>query len=194
MSNIIRVKYKRLKIMEKHAFSRIVEGYRERLFMHLVPIVKVLVLLMMANGAPVILKRLLGARLAFPVDGNIPFADGRPIFGPSKTIRGVIISLAVTAAIAPALGLDWRVGLLIAVAAMAGDLLSSFIKRRAGLSSGGMALGLDQIPESLFPFLVVRGDLDLTAGDIVAGVAGFLVGELLLSQILYRFGVRDRPY
>jgi len=30
--------------------------------------------------------------------------------------------------------------------------------------------------------------------DLPVEVDAFLVGELLLSQILYRFGVRDRPY
>jgi ethanolamine transporter EutH len=162
--------------------------------MHLVAVVKILVLLMMANGTPVILKRLMGARPARPLDFGARFRDGRPIFGPSKTLRGLLGSLAVTSLVAPLLGLDWTAGLMVAVFAMLGDVFSSFTKRRLGLESGSMALGLDQIPESLLPFLALRSDLDLSAVDIVAGVATFFVGELVLSRILYRLGVRDRPY
>jgi hypothetical protein len=162
--------------------------------MHLVTVLKLLVLLLAANGTPVILKRLMGSRLALPLDGGARFRDGRPIFGPSKTLRGIVGAVVVTTAVAPLLGFDWRIGLLVALFAMAGDLFSSFTKRRFGLESGGMALGLDQIPESLLPFLATRGDLGLGAVDIVAGVIAFFVGELVLSQILFRLKVRDRPY
>jgi CDP-2,3-bis-(O-geranylgeranyl)-sn-glycerol synthase len=31
------------------------------------------------------------------VDGNTRFIDGRPLVGPSKTIRGIVASLVVTA-------------------------------------------------------------------------------------------------
>ena len=162
--------------------------------MHVVEILKVLVLLMMANGTPVILKRLMGEKFAYPLDAGVRFADGRPVFGPSKTLRGLVSSLIVTTLVAPALGLDWRIGLVVAIAAMVGDLLSSFTKRRIGMSSGGMALGIDQIPESLLPFLAVRGEFDFTGPDMVAGVVVFFVGELVISRILYRLGVREHPY
>ena len=162
--------------------------------MHFIEIAKILVLLMMANGTPVILKRVMGDRLAYPLDAGARFPDGRPVFGPSKTLRGLLSSLLVTTLVAPALGLDWRIGFVVAIAAMAGDLLSSFSKRRLGMSSGSMGLGIDQIPESLLPFLAVRSEFELSATDIVAGVAVFFVGELVISRILYRFGLREHPY
>ena len=81
--------------------------------MQFVEIVKVLVLLMMANGTPVILKRIMGDRFAYPLDAGARFPDGRPVFGPSKTLRGLISSLLITTLVAPALGLDWRIGLVI---------------------------------------------------------------------------------
>ena len=162
--------------------------------MQFVEIVKILVLLMMANGTPVILKRIMGDRYAYPLDAGARFPDGRPVFGPSKTLRGLVSSLLITTLVAPALGVDWRIGLVIAIAAMAGDLLSSFSKRRLGMSSGGMALGIDQIPESLLPFLAVRSEFELSTTDIAAGVAVFFVGELVISRILYRFGLREHPY
>ena len=76
---------------------------------------------------------------------------------------------------------------------MTGDLFSSFVKRRLGLRSGGLAIGLDQIPESLFPLLAVGDALALTVWDVAAGVAVFLIGDILLSPLLQRLGIRDRP-
>jgi hypothetical protein len=77
---------------------------------------------------------------------------------------------------------------------MAGDLLSSFLKRRLGLAPSSRATGLDQIPESLFPLLACRSALALTAMDIATGCVIFFVGELLLSHLFFRLGLRDRPY
>jgi CDP-diglyceride synthetase len=157
-------------------------------------ILKLLILLTLANGTPVVAKRILGNRLAFPLDGNLKFIDGRPLLGSSKTVRGIVVAIAATTASAPLLGLDLRIGLAVGVTAMAGDLLSSFLKRRLGLLPSSKATGLDQIPESLFPLLACQQALSLTVLDIVAGVALFFVGELLLSRVLFKFHLRDRPY
>jgi len=162
--------------------------------MQLLLILQVLVLLTLANGTPVIAKGILGDRFAIPMDGGAKFVDGRPILGSSKTVRGIFLSILVTSAFGPVIGLDWKIGALVASVAMAGDLFSSFLKRRINLPAGGKATGLDQVPESLFPLLVCRSALQLTALDIVAGTAIFLVGELLLSRLLYHFHLRDRPY
>jgi CDP-2,3-bis-(O-geranylgeranyl)-sn-glycerol synthase len=161
---------------------------------HLVPVLQVLALLTLANGVPVITKDIMGLRLAAPIDRGAKFFDGRPIFGSSKTIRGILLSILITSASAPPIGLGWKIGALVAGVAMAGDLLSSFLKRRMNLPAGGRATGLDQIPESLFPLLACRTALSLTALDIGMGTAAFFVGELLLSRLLYRFRLRDRPY
>jgi CDP-2,3-bis-(O-geranylgeranyl)-sn-glycerol synthase len=77
---------------------------------------------------------------------------------------------------------------------MLGDLTTSFIKRRLGLPPSSQALGLDQGLESLFPLLAVRSRLGLTAWDILAVVLAFFGLELLLSRLLFRAHLRDRPY
>jgi CDP-archaeol synthase len=162
--------------------------------MQLVPIFKLLVLLSLANGTPIAAKRIFGSRFTFPVDGGANLSDGRPVFGPSKTVRGILSSVIVTTAAAPLLGLDLIVGATVAVGAMAGDLFSSFTKRRLNYPSSSQALGLDQVPESLIPMLACRKVLALTAADIAVGVAVFFVGELILSRILFWLRFRDRPY
>jgi len=157
-------------------------------------ILQLLILLTLANGAPVVAKKLFGARFARPLDGGLLFFDGRPWFGASKTLRGLALAILATVAGAPLIGLDWRIGLLVGVLAMAGDLASSFLKRRLGRPPSSRASGLDQIPESLLPLLACRDLLALSAADIAATVALFFFGEILLSRLLYRLHLRDQPY
>jgi CDP-diglyceride synthetase len=162
--------------------------------MHPVVVLQLLLLLMLANGTPVIAKKMFGVRYSYPLDGNLTFVDGRPAFGRSKTTRGVVLAVMVTTVGAPLIGLGWKTGLLVGSLAMAGDLFSSFCKRRLGLPSSSRASGLDQIPESLLPLLACRDPLALTAADIVVCVVMFIIGEVVLSRVLYAFRLRDRPY
>jgi hypothetical protein len=159
-----------------------------------VPILQLLTLLVVANGTPVVAKKILGERLAYPVDGGVEFVDGRPLLGRSKTIRGVVLAVLVTTAGAPLVGLEWVVGFLVGSLAMAGDLLSSFLKRRMALPPSSRASGLDQLPEALLPLLACRNLLSLTMTDIAAGVGLFFIGEVLLSRVFYALRLRDRPY
>jgi CDP-2,3-bis-(O-geranylgeranyl)-sn-glycerol synthase len=162
--------------------------------MHYMALAQLLVLLTLANGSPVIAKRIFGENYAVPIDGNARFVDGRALLGPSKTIRGVVVSLLVTALGAILLGLQFWLGLLVASTAMAGDLLSSFLKRRLHLAPSSKATGLDQIPESLFPLLACRSVLSLTALDIAVGCAIFFAGEIMFSRLFFWLRLRDRPY
>lgn len=157
-------------------------------------ILKLLALLTVANGTPVIATWLLHTRGACPIDCGVRWIDRQPLFGSSKTVRGVLLSLLSTSTAAPLIGLSWRIGFVIASLAMAGDLLSSFIKRRLRLPSGSRVTGLDQIPESVVPLLACSDALALTAMDIAVVVAIFFVGEIVVSRLLYRVHVRDRPY
>jgi CDP-archaeol synthase len=157
-------------------------------------ILRLMVLLAVANGTPVIAKKIFGRHFVYPLDAGIPFIDQRPLFGSSKTIRGVLVSILFTTASAPIVGLDLKIGALIAGTAMVGDLFSSFVKRRLNFPPSSRAVGLDQVPESLFPLLACRDVLSLTAVDIVLGVGIFFVGELILSRLLYKAHLRDEPY
>jgi CDP-archaeol synthase len=162
--------------------------------MHPVALLQLLVLLGIANGAPVVAKKLLGRIAAWPLDGGAQFFDGRPLFGRSKTVRGIVVALVAAAAAAPLLGLPPTLGIIAAATAMAGDLFSSFTKRRLNLPPSSRATGLDQIPEALLPLIACRSALSLTAADIIVGIALFFVGEVIASQLFYRLGLRDRPY
>jgi CDP-archaeol synthase len=157
-------------------------------------VLRLVLLLFVANATPVIVKGLLGDRISSALDGNRAFVDGRPVLGRSKTIRGFILAILATTAAAPLIGLTWQIGLLVGSLAMAGDLFSSFVKRRLGRQPSSPVVGLDQIPESLFPLLACVGPLSLTFLDVAIGVATFFFAELLVSRLLYAFDLRDRPY
>ena len=59
-------------------------------------IFKLLVLLTVANGAPVIATKLFGKFLNQQLDRGAVFIDGRPILGRSKTVRGIVLSIMAT--------------------------------------------------------------------------------------------------
>jgi hypothetical protein len=156
--------------------------------------VRVLLLLGIANGTPIFAKKLFGKHFETPLDGGLKFVDGRPLLGSSKTLRGLLLSLACTTLAAPVLGFDWIIGAGLAGASMLGDLLSSFIKRRLALATHSHAPALDQIPESLLPLLLLRQQLGLNGGEITAIMLLFIVLEVVLSRLLFRLRIRDRPY
>ena len=155
---------------------------------------KLFLLILIANGAPIVGWYLLREKLNRPLDGGHCLPDGKPIFGESKTVRGIIFSLALTAIAAPFLGILPTIGLVIAFFAMLGDISTSFIKRRLGMPSSSMALGFDQIPEALFPLLAVQGYFNLSFTDILAVVFAFMLTGVVFSKLLFHLGIRKRPY
>ena len=155
---------------------------------------KLLLLIGVANGTPILSQRFFGSRFAFPVDGGRRLSDGEPLLGHSKSLRGIVSSVLVTAVFARLVGLGWVIGALVGAMAMAGDLMSSFLKRRMRLAPSSMAIGIDQVPESLLPLLACIPLRALSTIDVAAVVLAFLVVELGLSQLLFRLHVRERPY
>ena len=157
-------------------------------------LLKLIFILAVANGTPVLARKFLGDRCAWPLDGGLRFVDRRPLFGASKTVRGALLSVLLSTATAPLLGLPIGAGALIGALAMIGDLLSSFAKRRLGFAPSQRATGLDQIPESLLPLIGCRYFFLLDLEEIALGTAIFCVGEIVLSRLLYRLKLRERPY
>lgn len=155
---------------------------------------RLLLLLAVANTAPLLAKRLFGARWSTPLDGGLRFLDGRPLLGASKTVRGLVAATLASALAAPLLGLPAAIGAVLGVGAMLGDALASFTKRRLGTPPSGRATGLDQIPEALLPLLLLQAALDLGLLQIAAITLAFFVLEIPLAWLAHRLGLRDQPY
>ncbi|MGZ3196746.1 MAG: CDP-archaeol synthase [Croceibacterium sp.] len=156
--------------------------------------VRLLLLLGVANSAPIVAKLLLGTRWNAPLDMGLHFMDRRPLLGSSKTVRGFVAAVAGATLAAPLLGLSLGLGAGVGALAMVGDALSSFAKRRLDIAPSGRATGIDQLPEALLPLLVVRTTLALSLLQIGAIALAFLVLEIVLARVAFRLGLRDRPY
>lgn len=93
-----------------------------------------------ANGAPVLFG---GGR---PLDFKVKIG-GKRILGDNKTVRGTFLGIASGIVIGviecPFLHM-LAIAALLSVGALAGDILGSFIKRRAGVESGKSVPLLDQ--------------------------------------------------
>ena len=146
------------------------------------------------NGAPILLAKFAGRRFDYPIDGHQTFIDGRPILGTSKTWRGFIVAVLTGIAIGSLFEFSLLLSLAFGSLSMLGDMTSSFIKRRLGLNASAMALGLDQIPEALFPLSGCQNWLGITNEQIVWIVLVFFCLELILSRILFWLKIRSTPY
>lgn len=102
-----------------------------------------------ANSSPVIFRG------ETPIDFGKNFSDGRRVLGDGKTWRGffggltvgILISLIQYYALPSyygSFGFAFKLGFALSFGALLGDLIGSFIKRRANLPRGYPAIGLDQ--------------------------------------------------
>ena len=157
-------------------------------------LLQLLMLIIIANGAPILIQVLMNDVFSTAVDFGLKLPDDQPIFGASKTWRGILASFVATPVAAWLLGHSPETGLLVAFYAVIGDLSSSFIKRRLGKPPSSMALLLDQIPESLFPALMMMDTFHLDISLVMLLTLIFIITELGLSHVLYKWGVRKRPY
>ncbi len=159
-----------------------------------IELLHLLLLIIIANGAPILLRLILNDAYDLAIDFGKKLPDNKPLFGSSKTWRGVFAAFLATPVAAWLLGYLPETGLLIAVYAVLGDLISSFIKRRLAMEPSSMALLLDQVPESLLPAYMMMETFMLTIPSVMLLVLIFVIIELLLSHKLYKWGIRRRPY
>jgi hypothetical protein len=151
--------------------------------MHAHIVIKLVLLLVITNGAPVIARLLFRQRFSQQIDRKLYFIDGRPLLGPTKTVRGIISAIVVTALMAPLFDLTSVQGTYFALLAMSGDLVSSFIKRRLGIRSSHSAPLLDQLPETLLPLWVMHPVLEETIQEASTALLIFVVIDWFVSRL-----------
>ncbi len=148
-----------------------------------------------ANSVPVVF----GGGAA--IDGGRRFADGKPVFGASKTVRGfaagvafgalagVAIALAAGGNYFSCLGTAGKIFLAAALSlgAMLGDLAGSFAKRRFAMRPGAPSLFLDQLP--FFFGAMALGALAWPDLAAVIGAEGFAALAVLtvLLHVAFNF-------
>jgi len=153
--------------------------------------------LLWANLLPPLASLLTADRFGRPMDGGINWFDGRPLFGPHKTLRGVLATLTGGSLVFPLLGVRWEQAGLAALLVVVGDLCTSFVKRRVGLASGATVAVFDQFFEGLCPAWYLGATLDLAWWAPVGAVAVFmplaLVGARFWKLLLFRPSMANYP-
>lgn len=154
-----------------------------------------LLLIGVANSAPILIRQLtLFDKFSYPLDCRARFIDGRRLLGDAKTWRGLIAALILTSICSLLAQTGWLTGFIVGLLAMLGDSLSSFSKRRLGMAPSAMAIGIDQVPESLLPLIYMHYQWQLGWMKVVLLLVIFLMLELSLSRVLYRLHIRKHPY
>ncbi|MBT8762820.1 CDP-archaeol synthase [Desulfohalobiaceae bacterium Ax17] len=154
---------------------------------------KLLFLLWLINFAPPFLAFFLEDRWNTPVDMGKVFWDKKPLFGGHKTIRGIIAAIGAGGGIALLFGFPLWVGLTAGILSMAGDLISSFIKRRFSLTSGYDVPGLDQLFEGLFPLLFLKHYFSFSWLTFLAILIAFCIGAYVGSRF-YKSILQKEPF
>lgn len=154
-----------------------------------IELLQLLLLLIIANGAPILTRILLNNQWNAAIDFGAKMADGNPVLGASKTWRGILATLLITSIVALIFGYTAEVGILIAMGTISGDLFSSFVKRRLGMVPSSKAPLLDQIPESLISALMMMQIFDLSLLGILFLVFAFTVIDMIMTYFLYHWRV-----
>ena len=145
-----------------------------------------LLLLIVANAAPVVAAMLLRGRFAAPLDFGATLHDGTRVLGDHKTWRGVVVGVAACAIAAHLLGLTFTVGFEFGALSLLADTAASFVKRRLRLAAGTEVPGLDQIPEALLPLWVLSTPLGIGLTDCLLITAVFLVLDIAFVRFRHR--------
>jgi len=146
-----------------------------------------------ANAVPVIFGG--GRRL----DGGRLFADGKPILGSNKTVRGFVSGLVVGTLVGFAMsllniGYSVLLGFVVSLGALSGDLGEAFVKRRLGFVPGAafpVADQLDFVVGALVFSLIVSPPSLLVAGVVVIVTPPI---HLLTNFLAYHMGVKKEPW
>jgi len=147
-----------------------------------------------ANATPVVLGG------GPPLDGG-RCLDGRRIFGDGKTIRGFIAGIVAGVFIATLQGIYKSsvshyllLGFLLALGALLGDLMGSFIKRRLGIERGGALPGLDQLGFVIIALLLASPVEVPSWPAIVAILLITPALHLATNFVGYKLKLKSRPY
>lgn len=149
---------------------------------------------MVTNATPVFVRK------GTPIDLGKKFIDGHRILGDGKTFEGLLVGLYfgfIVSFTYMLLQYDFYSTLILylsCIAAILGDLLGSFVKRRLGLKRGERALLLDQLDFFLASsiVLIIHGLVDYIL-FIVALVIIVLL-HILTNRVAYILGLKNVPW
>ena len=167
-------------------------------------------------GHVAVLKTGALGRLAAPLDGGRTLF-GRPLLGPGKTWRGVVLMpvlTAIAATLAVSLGRRlppevspfpgrrvpaWVLGGLLGLGYCAGEIPNSFVKRRLGISAGRSArrlswlqYGIDQTDSVVGCLLALRLVYRARPVELVLAAALGTGAHVAVDGLMTAIGLRSR--
>lgn len=126
------------------------------------------------------------------MDMGKKFLDGRRIFGEGKTTCGFLGGLAVGTMVGLLQGRP-LLGFMLAIGALLGDLVGSFIKRRLGMARGQAAPGLDQLGFVVVA-LVLASLVEMPGWQAVAAILILTPPIHLATNLIgYKLGLKTKP-
>ena len=152
----------------------------------LLAIARILLLLWGINLVPPVLAFFFGPQGDAPLDRGRCLKDGRPMFGLNKTLRGLVGALLSGPIFAVILLLPAWLGLTSAAVSMAGDLGTSFLKRRLDRPEGEEHLFLDHSLEGALPLIILGLYLQLSIWQGLLALLLFLAGGRYGSRLSKR--------
>lgn len=149
------------------------------------------------------------ANMAAPFARLLP-GTPRPIcerwLGAHKTWRGCLLALLAAAATTFAQSrIGWAhslirydgalaLGLSCGAAAMLGDSVKSFFKRRRGIAPGQPWIPADQLDYVVAGLLVLRTRYAFSLADAAAILAFSFIGSLVVNRLSARLHIKDSPW
>ncbi len=155
---------------------------------------KMIVLLLFINATPAIMMPFFSKARPFatPMDFDLRFLDGRAWLGKHKTVGGFGFGILAGGAMGYFLGFSLSLGFGAGLLAMAGDSVSSFIKRRFSFNEGTEILILDQVFEGGFPLVLFHSAHVFSPRASGAMLIIFIVAGIFGSRLHRRFFVQTR--
>lgn len=149
-----------------------------------------------ANGAATLSARL---KTRHPIDFGKSFIDGRRIFGDGKTYEGLAIAVAsgtflgyLPNLVYPSISLFDA--FVLSSAAVSGDLIGAFLKRRLCMPRGYPAFPLDQLDFLLFALFVYSLYSEVPVEYILAAAAITPAIHRATNYVAYRIGLKKEPW
>jgi hypothetical protein len=147
--------------------------------------VKIIVLLLCINATPAIMMPFCSKERPFgtPMDFDLLFWDGRAWLGKHKTVGGFGFGILAGCAMGYLLGFSLSLGFGAGFLSMAGDSVSSFIKRRFKFDEGTEILILDQVFQGGFPLVMFHNAWGVPLRDSGALLIIFIAAGIFGSRL-----------
>lgn len=143
---------------------------------------RVILMLMAANSGAWLAGRFRSARPPRPLDGGLIAWDGERLLGSHKSWRGVSAGVLASCLAGGLCGVRWWVAAAFGAASLAGDAISSGIKRRLRRAPGADVPLLDQLPEALLPMVLLWARLAITWLEAAGVIGVFVALDLLCTR------------